>query len=102
MSERENIQAIQRALAAFERGDSDPFFKLLSDDVDFQHPMPREIWSWAGKRRGRAEMELAFAGLAATTEYEVFEPREFIAGGDKVVVLVFERFRVKSTGISVD
>ena len=47
-------------------------------------------------------MELAFAGLAATTEYEVFEPREFIAGGDKVVVLVFERFRVKSTGISVD
>lgn len=102
MSEQENVQAIQSALAAFRRGDSQTFLSLLSEDVDFQHPMPNEIWPWAGKRRGKAEVAQAFAGLAATTEFELFEPREFIAQGDKVAVLVFERFRIKATNVSVD
>jgi ketosteroid isomerase-like protein len=40
--------------------------------------------------------------LATVSEFEQFEPREFIAQGNKVVVLVFERFRIKATGRSVD
>lgn len=35
-------------------------------------------------------------------EFEQFESREFIAQGDKVVVLVFERPRLKATGRVVD
>jgi len=102
MNEQKNVQALQHVMDAFRRGDSQPFIDLLSDDIDFQHPMPHEIWPWAGKRRGKAAVEQAFAGLAATVHIEMFEPREFIAQGDKVAVLVFERARVRATNIPID
>ena len=41
-------------------------------------------------------------GLASTVEYTTFEPREFIAQGDQVVVIGSERARVKATGRVVD
>ena len=102
MNEQKNVQALQQVMDAFRRGDSQPFIGLLDDDVDFQHPMPHEIWPWAGKQRGKPAVEQAFAGLAETVHFEIFEPREFIAQGDKVAVLVFERFRVKATNIPID
>lgn len=40
--------------------------------------------------------------LAEVGEFEQWEPREFIAQGDKVVVLAFERVRIKATGRVVD
>ncbi len=36
--------------------------------------------------------------LNEVIDYEQFEPREFVAQGDKVVVLGYERGRVKSNG----
>jgi uncharacterized protein len=102
MKEQKNVQALRHVMDAFRQGDSQSFIDLLSDDVDFQHPMPHEIWPWAGKQRGKAAVEQAFAGLAATVHFEMFEPREFIAQGDQVAVLVFERARVKATNISID
>jgi ketosteroid isomerase-like protein len=66
MSEQaqENIDIVKRVLAAFKRGDTQTFLSLLSDDVDFRHPMSTEIWPWAGKRRGRAEVGESWARLA--------------------------------------
>lgn len=40
--------------------------------------------------------------MAETEEFEQVEAREFIAHGNKVVVLFFERFRIKTTGRQVD
>ena len=39
---------------------------------------------------------------AGSPVFEQYAPREFIAQGDKVVVLGQERFRVKATGRSVE
>ena len=64
--------------------------------------MPRSIWPWAGHRRGKAEYTQFATGLAETVDFELFEPREFIAQGDKVAVLLFERFRIRSTAIALD
>ena len=102
MNEQENVELIQRAFAAYASGDVQTFLNLFSDEVDFQHPMQLEIWPWAGKGRGRARVAHALGRLARTLEFEQFEPREFIAQGDKVVVLVSERARSKATGIAVD
>jgi ketosteroid isomerase-like protein len=102
VSEQENVQLIRGALAAFAGGDAQTFLNLFSDEVDFRHPMPLELWPWAGKHRGRARVAHALVRLARTLEFEQFEPREFIAQGDKVVVLVSERARSKATGIAVD
>jgi uncharacterized protein len=35
-------------------------------------------------------------------EFERFEPREFVAQGDKVAVLGFERSRIKPTGRTLE
>jgi uncharacterized protein len=102
VGEQENVQLIRRALAAFADRDVQTFLNLFSDDVDFQHPMPLEIWPWAGKGRGRARVAHALVRLAQALEFEQFEARDFIAQGDKVVVLVFERVRSKATGVAVD
>ncbi len=103
MSEQENVEIVKQGFAAFQRGDIQTVLNLLSEDVDFRHPMSTAIWPWAGKRRGRAQVAEFFAGLTEVNEkVEQFELREFIAQGDKVVVLAFERIRLKTTGRVVD
>ena len=102
MSEQQNVELIKSGYAAFTRGDRQALLDLFSEDLDFQHPMSQSIWPWAGKRSGRAGFAEFLAGLDETVEYEQFEPREFIAQGDLVAVLVFERSRVKATGVAFD
>ena len=60
--------------------------------------MSTAIWPWAGTRHGRAQLAESAAGVVEVIEFERFELLEFIAQGNKVVVLVFERGRVKVTG----
>ncbi len=102
MSEQQNVELIKSGYAAFTRGDRQALLDLFSEDLDFQHPMPRSIWPWAGKRNGRAGFAEFLAGLEEIIELEQFEPREFIAQGDYVAVLVFKHGRVKATGVTFD
>jgi ketosteroid isomerase-like protein len=97
MAEQENVRAVQECYAAFGRGDIPALLDALSDDIEWNIAGPPEV-PHAGKRRGRAEVERFFPLLAATEEFEAFEPREFIAQGDQVVVLGYLRSRVKVTG----
>jgi ketosteroid isomerase-like protein len=102
LSDQQNVELIKSAYAAFARGVQQTFLSLFSDHIEFQHPMPHSIWPWAGHRRGRNDLAQFFEGLAQTVEFELFEPREFIAQSDKVIVLLFERFSIRATGIAVD
>jgi ketosteroid isomerase-like protein len=99
MTEKENTEIVKQGLAAFQRGDIQSFLELLDDEVDFRHPMRTAIWPWAGHRHGRIQVAEFFANLQPVEEFEV---REFIAQRDKVVVLLFERLRIKDTGRRVD
>ena len=56
----------------------------------------------AGAAQGKKRFSEFLTGLASVAEFEQFEPREFIAQRDKVVVNVFERARHKATGRAVD
>jgi ketosteroid isomerase-like protein len=102
MNEQENVEIVKQGYAAFQRGDIQTLLNLCSADVEVRHPMSTAIWPWAGKRRGRPEFAEFLAGLAEVVEFERFEPQEFIAQGNKVVVLVFERSHIKATGRAVD
>ena len=102
MGEQDNIDLVKKAYAAFERGDVPALLELFADDLNFQHPMPQAIWSWAGRRRGRKAFVEFLEGSSQAIEREHFEAEEFIAGGDYVVVLLSERMRAKATGISFD
>jgi uncharacterized protein len=102
MDEQENVELVKQGFAAFQRGDIATVLNFFADDIDFHDSMPATIWPWAGKRRGRVQVAEFYAGLAEVAEFEQFEPREFIAQGNAVVVLAFERFHIKATGRTVE
>jgi uncharacterized protein len=98
MSEQSNVALVQKALAAFGQGDLETAVSCFAGDVAIQHPMPKEIWPWCGRSSGRRALANFLSEMSRVLSFEVFEAREFIAQGDKVVVNVFERPRVKATG----
>jgi ketosteroid isomerase-like protein len=98
MAEQENVQAVQRLYAAFQGGDSTAFLNTLADNVEWFVPGPKQILPWAGRRQGREQVAQFFTEFAQTAETEQFEPREFIAQGERVVVPGHRRDRVKATG----
>ena len=98
MSEQDNIRVVQEAYAAFQRGDIQGVLDRLTDDAEWVTPGPPDVLPHAGSRRGHNEVEAFFTALGESEEVEMFEPREFIAQGDRVVALVNYRTRVKSTG----
>ncbi|HXE05313.1 MAG TPA: nuclear transport factor 2 family protein [Bryobacteraceae bacterium] len=97
MSEQQNIQLVRQAYDAFRRADIAGVLRTLSENVDWFIPGPEKIIRFAGRRRGPQQVGEFFSLLAETQTAELFEPLEFIAGQDKVVVLGTQRWRVKST-----
>ena len=100
MSEQRNVQVVQEAYAAFGRGDVEGILATLD---------PRQLrWDavkglegiapHAGLRTSLDGVRDFFTKLAGTLEFQKFEPREFIAQGDAVVVLGYYDGTVKSTG----
>ena len=97
MSDQTNVEAVQQGYAAFGRGDIPALLSLMTDDVEWSLQGPSVI-PWAGPRRGREGVSEFFSLLGQLLEFEQFEPREFVAQGDTVVVLGYERSLVKPTG----
>jgi uncharacterized protein len=97
MAEQENVRTVQEIYAAFGRGDIPALLNAVADDVEWSIAGTPDV-PHAGKRRGREEVAQFFPVLAATEEFEQFEPREFIAQGDQVVALGHLRSQVKATG----
>ena len=98
MSEQDNLQIVKEAYASFTRGDIPAILNTLSDDVVWFLPGQTDLVPVAGERRGRDEVGQFFSALDENQEVKEFEPQEFIAQGEKVVVLGQYRWRVKSTG----
>ena len=96
MEPKENVKVIQQAYANFKTGNIAGLLDLVSDRVEWQLPEMIGV-PFAGKRKGRDGVAGFFAKLAETEEVISFEPREFIAQDDKVVVTGAYSFRVKGT-----
>ena len=88
MGEADNIKVVQEAYAAFSRGDVQAILDRLDDSVAWTAvygagsnvPM-------AGERRGKAAVGEFFKLVATHVNFARFEPKEFVATGDKVVTL---------------
>ena len=98
MDKPDTVQIVRDLYAAFARNDIQTALNTFANNVEFQHPMTTAVWPWAGKLHGREQVARFFAGLAEAAEWEHFEPREFIAQDDRVVVTVYERLRLRSNG----
>ena len=91
MSEAENTQIAKDAYAAFGRGDIPAVLGVMTDDIEWVFPGPAEVLPNAGTFTGKEAVGAWFGTLDATVEFQVFEPREFIAQGDKLVALGIRR-----------
>jgi ketosteroid isomerase-like protein len=99
MSEQSNLQSVHDIFAAFARNDIDAAMKRMAEDVDWQNLGPAEM-GYTTPRRGRAQVREFFKLVDELFDHEQFNPVEFVAQGDKVVVAGTERVRVKPNGES--
>lgn len=97
MSETNNTQIVQEAYSKFGSGDIEGLLNLMSDDIEWTTPTV-EGAPLTGKRNGRDSVAEFFGMLDESEEFSSFEPREFIAQGDRVVVLGNSAGTVKPTG----
>lgn len=97
MSEQNNVEVVQRAYSNFKSGDVGALLEQMSEDVDWRLP-EIEGAPFAGARKGRGQVSEFFTSLADAQDVLSFEPREFVAQGDKVVALGRFNWRVKTTG----
>jgi ketosteroid isomerase-like protein len=95
--EPRNIALVQQAYAAFGRGDIPGLLALMDSAVSWITPGPSDLPT-AGKRRGHAGVGEFFQTLTGLVDIVRFEPKEFVAQGDRVIVVGDETARVKATG----
>jgi hypothetical protein len=101
MSEQQNLDIVRQGYAAFGRGDVQGLLDLLDPQVTWTTPGGADV-PIAGTRRGQAAVGEFFATLSTTFEITRFEPKDFLAQGDKVVVLGDDTSVVKATGKSLE
>lgn len=88
MQEAENTKVVQEAYAAFGRGDVQGILNQLDEAI---------VWKGvygagphvptSGERRGKAQVNEFFKQVSQNVNFSRFEPKEFIATGNKVVAL---------------
>ncbi len=96
-----NVQIIQDCYNKFGAGDIAGLLENCAEDIAWNTP-EIENASFGGQRRGHREVADFFSGMSAEEDVLNFEPREFIAQGDRVVALGTYSAKVKDTGRSYD
>jgi uncharacterized protein len=94
---RTNVDVVRQTYEAVGRSDIPALLELLTDDVEWTLQGPSTI-PFAGTRQGRDGVAKFFSLVGESVEFQKFEPRQFVAQGDLVVVLGFESNLIKPTG----
>ena len=97
MNETENTKLVQLGYEKFGSGDIEGLTELFSDDIRWTTPVV-EGAPFTGPRRGKDDVVEFFKLLSENEEFERFEPLEFVAQNEKVVVLGESRALIKPTG----
>lgn len=92
-----NLKAVKNVYAAYDRGDLEAVLAELSPEIVWTNPYPPHV-PLAGSFEGHAAFRRFVGLIKETTQSQAFEVRDFVAQGDKVVVLGWERVIARSTG----
>src|ERR1700723_416813 len=95
MSTEKNVQIVKNFFAALGRRDKQDLLALSAEDIEWI--IPGEDWPLAGTHRGHAGLNNLVQKANETVEPSYPEPPEFIAEGDRVLVVGFARGRIKAT-----
>jgi ketosteroid isomerase-like protein len=94
MSTETNVQTVKDFFAAIGRGDREGLLALVAEDIEWI--IPGEDWPLAGTRHGHAGLADLLQKASETVETST-EPREYVAQGDRVLVVGFARGKIKAT-----
>jgi uncharacterized protein len=100
MSTKENIQIVKDALAAMGRGDKQGLLALSAEDVEWI--VPGADWPLAGTHRGHAGLAELFQKATDLVEISYPKPPEFVAQGDRVIVVGFATGKIIATNKKFD
>jgi hypothetical protein len=95
MSIQKNVQIVKDFFAAMGSGDKQGLLALTAEDIEWI--IPGEDWALAGTHRGHAGLADLLQKASATVETSFPEPPEFVAQGDRVLVVGFAKGRIKAT-----
>lgn len=86
MSEQQNLDVVRSVYAAFGQGDLEQILAALDPEVSWRTPGAPDLPT-AGLRHGVPAVREFFGLLLNTFDFAEFQPHDFLAAGDKVVVL---------------
>ena len=101
MNDRQNLDVVRTVYAAFDRGDVEAILAQLDPEVSWRTPGAPDLPS-GGLRHGIPAVREFFPLLLNTFDVAEFQPQDFLAAGDKVVVLGTSREGPKGSGRLVD
>jgi uncharacterized protein len=94
MSIEENVRIVKDFFAAMGSGDKQGLLALAAENIEWI--IPGEDWPLAGTHRGHAGLA-AVLQKASEMETSFPKPPEFVAQGDRVLVIGFATGRIKAT-----
>ena len=95
MSTEKNVQIVKDFFAAMGSGDKQGVLALSAEDIEWI--IPGADWPLAGTHRGHAGLADVLRKASATMEISSPEPPEFVAQGDRVLVVGFAGGKIKAT-----
>ena len=95
MSIEKNIQTVKDFFAAIGRGDREALLALVAEDIEWI--IPGEDWPLAGTHRGHAGLTDFLQKASETVETSFPEPPEYVAQGDRVLVVGVATGKIKAT-----
>ena len=100
MSIEKNVEVVKNFLAALGRRDKQGLLALSAEDIEWI--IPGEDWPLAGTHRGHAGLADLLQKANETVETSYPEPPEFIAQGDRVLVVGVAKGKIKATNKTFD
>jgi ketosteroid isomerase-like protein len=96
MDEQANIE-LRQVYDAFIKGDSERLLSFMAQDIECEVPQVSGL-PFAGRRQGRDNVAEFFRMVDAAQQVRDFQPCEYIADGERVVVLGHYERTVRATG----
>ena len=100
MSTNENIQMVKDFFAAMGRGDKQKLQELSAENIEWI--IPGEDWPLAGTHRGHAGLADLLQKASQMGPISYPEPPEFVAQGDRVMVVGFAQGKIIATNKTFD
>jgi uncharacterized protein len=95
MSTQENVQIVKDFFAAMGAHNKQDLLALAAEDIEWI--IPGEDWPLAGMHRGHAGLENLLQKVNETVETAFPTPPEFVAQGDRVLVVGVATGKIKAT-----